>query len=31
MAGHGGVELHCLEDHVINRRLEVCYVLVLFN
>ncbi len=31
MAGHGDVGLHCLEDHVINRRLEVRYVLVLFN
>lgn len=29
--GTGMFGLHCLEDHVINRCLEVCDVLVLFN
>lgn len=31
LAGHGAVGLHCFEDHVINRCLEMSYVLVLLN
>lgn len=29
--GRGNLGLHCLEDHVINRGLEVYCVLILFN
>lgn len=28
---HGCAGLHCLEDHVINRCLEMYFVLILFN